>query len=222
MTELEKLKASLHALPVFPLPSVLLLPYEMLPLHVFEPRYRALVRDLLESQRPIGIVQRAEEESDAEGRPALEPVFGAGFIVRHEKLPDGRFHILVKGTARVRLVRELSGSNPWREVSAELVEDEPASGFDSEAASESLRRMLFALCAARSGPGVNALAEVAARSASAGDLADVVIAALVTDEARRRRSMVDLDLGRRVEIAQTAIAELLMGPATARPARFRN
>ena len=56
MTELEKLRSSLHALPVFPLPSVLLLPYEMRPLHVFEPRYRALVHDLLESQQPLGIV----------------------------------------------------------------------------------------------------------------------------------------------------------------------
>lgn len=223
MAELQSLEKSLERLPLFPLPSAVLLPYEMIPLHVFEPRYRALVKDLLEDGRPMGIVQLAEGwETDNDGRPGLETVFGAGHVVRHENLDDGKFNILVRGIGRVRLVEELPSRRPYREARVERVRDVLEPGLDSEAVAESVRRMIFALCATRPGPGATALAELAARARTPGELADIVIAALVTDQAMRHRSLVDPDVGLRVETAKAAIAELLVGGVPSHHARFRN
>jgi Lon protease-like protein len=223
MAELLALEQSLANMPLFPLPSAILLPYEMVPLHVFEPRYRAMVRDVLEDGRPIGIAQLAPGwEGDYEGRPRVEPVFGAGHVVRHERLADGRYNILVRGIGRVRLVEELGPDKPYREARVERVADAVRAGADVHALAESMTRMIFALCSSRPGPGASALAELAARAKAPGDLADVVIAALVTDASQRRRSLTDADVVQRVETAQAAIAELLIGGVPSSEVRYRN
>jgi hypothetical protein len=214
---------ALETLPLFPLPSAILLPYEMLPLHVFEPRYRALVEQLLETGGPLGIAQLAPGwEAAYEGRPALRPVVGVGTIVRHERLPNGRFNILVRGLARARIEGELPPDQPFRVVRASRLEERVPPDYDLEAASESLRRILFALCSSKAGPGAAALAQLAANADGAGDLADIVIAALVNDAGLRQESLQGADVGRRVEIAQAAIAELLVARAPASEARYRN
>jgi len=223
MSEPKPLVESLDRLPLFPLPNAILLPYEMLPLHVFEPRYRALVKDLLEDGRPLGIARLAPGwEGDYEGRPGLQPIVGVGHVVRHEKLPDGRYNILLRGAGRVRIVEELAPERPYREARVSIIEPSVREGVDVAAVSESIRRMIFALCSSRPGPGAGALAELAARATGAGELADIVIAALVTDQGQRLRSLEDPDLGGRVEIAQAAIAELLIGNTGASDARYRN
>ena len=215
MLELAKLQSALEALPLFPLPTAVLLPYEMLPLHVFEPRYRALVEELLAHDRPLAVAQLAAGwEGEYEGRPRVEPICGAGFIARHEKLPDGRYNLLVRGVARVRLVGELPATRPFREAVAELVEDVLPDPAALEEAQESVRRMLFALCASRPGPGSSALAQLASRAPGPAALADIVIAALVTDVARRRLALVTPEVGARLALAQTSIAELLVAGAS--------
>lgn len=90
-------------MPLFPLPGAFLFPHQMLPLHVFEPRYRQMVNDLLDGpgRLVIGTVRAAAEPS--EDPPAVLPVAGLGEIVRHERLADGRFQILVLGLTRVRI-----------------------------------------------------------------------------------------------------------------------
>jgi hypothetical protein len=86
-----------------------------------------------------------------------------------------------------------------------------ASEEEEAAAIEALRRMLFALCAARPGPGASALAHLAAQSPDASVLADIVAAALYTDFDRRKRALTTFDPIARLGLAQTAIAELLVG-----------
>ena len=94
-------------IPLFPLPNVVLFPGVYLPLHIFEPRYRTMVVDALDGDRLIGMVLlRPGFEEDYEGRP---PVFGvgcAGVITHHERLPDGRFNIVLQGTERFRIQDE--------------------------------------------------------------------------------------------------------------------
>ena len=81
-------------LPLFPLPNVVLFPRMPLALHVFEPRYRAMVSDALESHRAIGMVLlKPGWEADYEGRPPVYPVGCAGLIERCEKLADGRYDV---------------------------------------------------------------------------------------------------------------------------------
>jgi uncharacterized protein len=101
-------------LPLFPLPNVVLFPRMPLPLHVFEPRYRAMVADALESHRAIGMVLlKPGWEADYQGRPPVYPVGCAGLIERCEKFEDGRYNLLLKGVARFRVAAERPGQ-PYR------------------------------------------------------------------------------------------------------------
>ena len=105
------LSAALSALPLFPLPTVLF-PGALLPLHVFEPRYRAMIRDVLDTHRALAVVLVTDPERvDEHGHPELARVAGAGIIVDHAELPSGRFNILVRGRARV-LLEELPFGRP--------------------------------------------------------------------------------------------------------------
>jgi hypothetical protein len=94
-------------IPVFPLPNVVLFPQVFLPLHVFEPRYRDMVADALEGDRLIGMVLlRPGWETDYEGRPPVYPIGCAGLISNHERLPDGRYNIVLRGIEKFRIVEE--------------------------------------------------------------------------------------------------------------------
>ena len=124
-------------LSIFPLPGAILYPGLSLPLHIFEPRYRALVTDALARDRRIAMIQPQGRE---EGAPLFE-IGCVGKIGQVEALDDGRFNIVLEGEARFRLVRELEVVTPFRQVEAELLaepEDEALSaveraGFEREA-----------------------------------------------------------------------------------------
>jgi len=101
-------------IPIFPLPNVVLFPNVFLPLHIFEPRYREMVADALDGDRLIGMVLlRPGWEGDYEGRPPVFPIGCAGLISHHEKLPDGRFNIVLRGLEKFRVERE-DDSRPYR------------------------------------------------------------------------------------------------------------
>ena len=94
-------------IPIFPLPNAVLFPTALLPLHVFEPRYRAMVNDALDSERLIGMVMlRPGWEGQYEGAPAVYPVGCAGFITHADRLPDGRYNMILRGIEKFRIVDE--------------------------------------------------------------------------------------------------------------------
>jgi Lon protease-like protein len=94
-------------LPLFPLPNVVLFPNVFLPLHIFEPRYQAMVGDAIGGDRLIGMVLlRPGWESDDEGRPSVYPIGCSGLITHVERLPDGRYDIVLRGVERFRIVEE--------------------------------------------------------------------------------------------------------------------
>jgi ATP-dependent Lon protease len=112
------LREVLGDLPVFPLPEAVLFPGALLPLHIFEPRYRAMLAHCLETHRAMVIARICDgKEPDAEGRPRFEPIAGLGVIVRHQALPDGRANIVLQGRARVS-IEERPSDAPFRRVSA--------------------------------------------------------------------------------------------------------
>lgn len=121
----------MRRLRLFPLPGVVLFPGTLLPLHIFEPRYRALVEHALAEDRLVGMSMIAEPapEASAPPGPPLRPFGGAGIIVEHEKLEDGRYNILLEGTFRYRIVRE-EASQPYRVAT---IEEFPAAPFSSRA-----------------------------------------------------------------------------------------
>ena len=94
-------------LPLFPLPNVVLIPNVFLPLHIFEARYREMIADAIASDRMIGMVLlRPGWERDYEGRPAIYPVGCSGVVTHFEKLPDGRYNIVLRGLDRFRIAEE--------------------------------------------------------------------------------------------------------------------
>lgn len=106
-------------LSIFPLAGAILFPGLQLPLHIFEPRYRAMVSDSLARDRRIAMIQ-----PQAPGDPA--PLFTVGCVGRIgevEALDDGRFNIVLEGIARFRIVRELDVTTPFRQVEGELLSE---------------------------------------------------------------------------------------------------
>ena len=122
---------------IFPLTGVILFPGLQLPLHIFEPRYRALVKDALARDRRIGMIQ---PQRGGDGAP-LFSVGCLGKIEEVEALDDGRFNLVLEGEARFRVIEELDVATPFRQVEAELLPEElePAlsaierAGFEREA-----------------------------------------------------------------------------------------
>ena len=97
-------------LPIFPLSNVVLYPRVQTPLHLFEPRYRALARDALSGERRIGMVTvRPEHLAEMPGDPPVYPIGCCGVIGESQRLPDGRYNIVLKGEHRFRIVEELPG-----------------------------------------------------------------------------------------------------------------
>lgn len=104
-------------IPIFPLPKVVLLPSEVLPLHIFEPRYVELVRDAIATHRVIGMVEVLPgHEKDLPGSPPVRDVGCVGFIAAHEELEDGRFLMWLLGLERFRIERELDVATGYRQV----------------------------------------------------------------------------------------------------------
>ncbi len=103
----------------------MLFPGALMPLHVFEPRYRQMTRDALDTHRILVVSQILPGAGEGPpGHPAIANVAGVGAIVEAQELPDGRFNILLEGRARVHLT-ELPFVPPYRRARGELLEDKP-------------------------------------------------------------------------------------------------
>ena len=107
-------------LSIFPLAGAVLYPGLQLPLHIFEPRYRALIGDALVRDRRIGMIQ---PQRQAEGAP-LYSIGCIGRIEDVEALEDGRYNIVLDGETRFRWIRELEVDTAFRQVEAEPIEDD--------------------------------------------------------------------------------------------------
>lgn len=123
-------------LPVFPLPGALLLPRSRLPLHIFEPRYLAMIDDTLKTgDRLIGMIQ--PREAKVEGDPTLHAIGCAGRLTGFSETEDGRYMITLSGVSRFRVKREVDGFSPYRKCDVswagferDLGNAEKDAGFD--------------------------------------------------------------------------------------------
>ena len=115
-------------IPIFPLAGALLFPRAQLPLHIFEPRYQAMVRDSLATHKLIGMIQpRSSVEP-----PDLFEIGCIGRIAGAEELDDGRFNIVLEGLGRFRVAHEAEVDTLYRQVDADRT------GFEDSAESEPL------------------------------------------------------------------------------------
>lgn len=117
-----------YGLPVFPLPDMTLFPHTLLPLHIFEERYRNLMEDTL--QKPerehcfaMGALLTTESDEESLGDPPVHRYAGVGRIDEYTRHPDGRFVLVLKGIGRVRLTHENSVTRGYRSFGAEWLPD---------------------------------------------------------------------------------------------------
>jgi Lon protease-like protein len=104
--------------PVFPLPGAILFPRSQLPLHIFEPRYREMVRDAIDGAGQIAMIQ--PHRLDDDNQAPLYAVGCVGEVVGVEELDDGRFNIVLLGSNRFRLLSEAGGDSPYRCVEVDI------------------------------------------------------------------------------------------------------
>lgn len=107
-------------LSIFPLPGALLFPQLHLPLHIFEPRYRAMVSDAMARDRRIAMIQPRPDTRRGE-EPALFDIGCVGKIAEVEALDDGRYNLILQGVSLFRVARELVVTTPFRQVEAQLL-----------------------------------------------------------------------------------------------------
>lgn len=103
-------------LSIFPLAGALLFPRSHLPLHIFEPRYRAMVRDALARDRRIAMIQPLPAQQG--DPPRLFDIGCVGRIAQVEALDDGGFNLMLEGISRFRMVREIDVATPFRQIEA--------------------------------------------------------------------------------------------------------
>jgi Lon protease-like protein len=194
------LREALRRLPMFPLPNVVLFPHALLPLHIFEERYKALARDVLGGHHFLAISLLSHpDQADGQERPPVQRVAGVGEVVMAHELPDGRFNLVVRGRARIRVDEELDSSNPYRLITASELPDLPATD-DGELrdADQSLRALVGHLADAIP-EGGELLRQVVVSQETPSELVDVLAAALVVDPGLRQRLLETRDVMKRIE-----------------------
>lgn len=212
------LAATLRRVPLFPLPNAVLFPHALLPLHIFEERYRAMTRDILTGARFLAIGLIAPGSSDEDEVPAVLPIAGVGEVVMAHELPDGRFNLVVRGRARVQIDQELVSDRPYRLVSAtELPDFRVANPAEIVDADQTLRALIGRLADAIPDGG-ELLRQVIAAQETPAELVDGVASALIVDPGLRQRLLETRDVGQRLERVSAEVVAMtarLTGPSPA-------
>jgi len=194
--------------PIFPLPEVTFFPHTLLPLHVFEARYRLLVIDALERDRRLAVVKlRPGYEATYAGKPAVHAVAGLGEIVSCERLATGRYNILLRGESRVRLEQELPSDTLYRLMRARRLADAEAAG-DVAPALARIRTACRALLGALARPA-DLLDTALAEGQAPGVIADRVAAAVLPDADLRQSLLETFDVAGRVARVADAVEALV-------------
>jgi Lon protease-like protein len=198
-----------RALPIFPLPAVQLFPHALLPLHVFEPRYRALLEDCLTSGGRMAIATLEPGfEPDYEGRPPVRKLCGVGEIVAHEELENGRANIVLRGLTRARIVEEMPPERAYRIVRAEPLHDIYPPQLNRREAQDTLVALADQL-AARLPTGGATLRELVRSQSQLGELCDLLAAAVVVGPDQRQMLLETLDVAARAEVVGYALVTAL-------------
>ncbi|OLC71863.1 MAG: hypothetical protein AUH83_15085 [Deltaproteobacteria bacterium 13_1_40CM_4_68_19] len=213
MDDAETIRRTLPALPIFPLPGAVLLPHALVPLHIFEPRYRKMTQDCDAGLRVLALANIPDDRAAAERPPRVLPAIGIGVLTRVDRLPDGRFNIVLRGVQRAVIERELPTAEPYRLVRARALSPSRPAPSAGELAND-LKRLVLALSAALRNEEAQALAQLAGRAADPGDLADIVAGALIANPRDRQAVLEAVELEPRLELAAQAAAAALARTAS--------
>lgn len=203
--------------PLFPLRGVTLLPHALAPLHIFEPRYRQMIQHALDGPGLIAmgvLADRDADFADAVGEPPVRPVVCLGRIAQHERLPDGRYNVLLQGVCRARIRKDLTpeGDRLYRMAILEPIDRGAAQMEQASSEPPGVRRRLRRML---SHPPLSnlVLAEgVCGYLKSADKPLDVVLElvgmSVAADSAVRYRLLAEPDAGARARIIEDELRSL--------------
>jgi ATP-dependent Lon protease len=196
------------AVPLFPLPNVVLFPRAVLPLHIFEERYKQMTADVLRRDGQIAMaLLRPGWEKNYYGQPAIDPIVCAGIILTHEQLPDGRFNFLLQGTARARVVREFDG-HPYRVAELAALEETAPMEVDLLGYRRRFVEFFTETPLAASGIGRQFRQLLAGPTPTAG-LGDLIAFNFLDDLSLRQSLLAETDVERRVARTVRALGALI-------------
>ena len=130
---------------LFPLPNLVLFPGVVQALHIFEPRYRKMMQDLLAADHLVTLClyENPEQQMETEDAPPIHSTVCVAKVIAHKELDDGRFNLLVMGVKRARIVRELPVEQPYRMAEVDILDDKLP---DGDADGSALRSKLIENC----------------------------------------------------------------------------
>lgn len=194
---------------MFPLPRVVLLPGQLLPLHIFEQRYRDLIEHCLtQGPRAMAIATLAPGwEADYEGRPGFAPVAGAGRIVAQRRNPDGTYDVVLAGCERVALEELPAEGLAFRRARARVLEEEEGPAQEVARTRADTLVTAAALAAALRGHGIAAPPREALEGT--GRLADKLADRYFADPTMRQRVLEERRVLARLNLVAEGLAVLL-------------
>ena len=203
----------LEAVPLFPLPNVVLFPHALLPLHIFEERYKAMTADALAGRRLVAMALLSPGwEKCYYGRPPLEPVVCVGRIVSHERLPDGKFNLLLRGELRASIEREVCcpskpGACLYRTARLQPLAETQLMEIDLSHERQRLEAALTEGLLAKV-PVVKQIAALLPGPTRTADIADLVAFHVIDNLALKQSLLADGDIRRRVNQLLSALNSL--------------
>ncbi len=195
------------AVPLFPLPNVVLFPSAVLPLHIFEERYKTMTADALDGDGVIAMaLLRPGWEKCYYAAPAIDSVVCVGKILTHEKLPDGNYNFLLQGLARGRVVGE-NRNRPYRVGRIELLSEADVMEIDLENERHRLSCMLAeGICSNL--PVVKQFRQMLSSTMPTAEIADLLAFNFIDDVQVKQSLLAETDPRRRVERLVPILDEL--------------
>lgn len=193
--------------PLFPLPAVVLLPRAVLPLHIFEERYRRMTTAALAGDKRIAMAQPKLRGAFADdGRSPLDAAVCVGTIVAQERLADGRYNFLLRGDGRARIVRELEEDLPYRLAEVETLVEPSVLEIDLERDRRRLRSLFAAGGRLAASPAAGKFHELLDSLVPTPAVADLLAFHLLDDVVAKQQLLAETDPLRRVKRVVTLLA----------------
>ena len=200
--------------PLFPLPNVVLFPNAMLPLQIFESRYRQMTADVLEGERLIAmsLMRPGWEKLPKNAVPPIHRTVGLGKIIAHQQLDDGRYYLVLRGLARAKLINEQMVDLPYRighlEICSDIVDEHPV--IDRHGRAEELAALFVQMF-----PGVN-LQQLFIQAVSdlpLGNVCDVLLGALPMASELSQQFLEELNVDIRSQMLLDLLEQTVAEPA---------
>jgi uncharacterized protein len=198
---------------LFPLPNLVVFPHVMQPLHIFEPRYRALLEEALDGDGLIAMAILAPGwEKDYEERPAVRSNACLCKIATHHRTSEGNYNVLLLGVKRIEIVRELPPAKPFREAEVRLCHDDYPDDFAARRASQQKKLLdLFKQSMPKLAETTEQLDQLLGKHIPLGMLADIMAYTLDLGLARKEQLLAESNVDRRVEVLFEYLSRVAAG-----------